>query len=159
MSRLLEIGRIVRSHGLRGQVVVELWTNREERFAQGSRLLGPEAELTIRSSSASAPSGGRQRRVVSFENVDTREKADAMRGTVLRAEPIEDESTLWIHELVGADVYTISGDAVGRVECVEANPASDLLVLEDGKLIPLTFVTAVTEGRVAVDLPQGLLDL
>jgi len=159
LSRLLEVGRIVRPHGLRGQVIVELWTNREERFAQGSRLIGPDAELRIRSSSPSAPSGGRQRRMVSFENMDTREQADAIRGAVLRAEPIEDETALWIHDLIGAEVFTISGDALGRVEFVEANPASDLLVLEDGKLIPLTFVTAVTEGRMAVDIPQGLLDL
>lgn len=97
--------------------------------------------------------------MVSFENMDTREQADAIRGAVLRAEPIEDETALWIHDLIGAEVFTISGDALGRVEFVEANPASDLLVLEDGKLIPLTFVTAVTEGRMAVDIPQGLLDL
>jgi 16S rRNA processing protein RimM len=44
------------------------------------------------------------------------------------------------------------------VESVQANPASDLLVLEDGGLIPLTFLVSHEDGRVVVDPPAGLLD-
>ena len=45
---------------------------------------------------------------------------------------------------------------------VEANPASDLLVLESGGLIPATFITGARRGRqrtVHVDIPDGLLDV
>jgi hypothetical protein len=42
---------------------------------------------------------------------------------------------------------------------VEANPASDLLVLPDGVLIPLHFVVHRRPGRLTVDLPAGLLEL
>jgi len=43
---------------------------------------------------------------------------------------------------------------------VEANPASDLLVLESGGLIPLRFVTQrdAAAGTLVVDIPDGLLD-
>ena len=41
---------------------------------------------------------------------------------------------------------------------VEANPASDLLVLESGHLVPMVFVVEATDGRVVVDPPAGLLD-
>ncbi len=43
---------------------------------------------------------------------------------------------------------------------VEANPASDLMVLESGGLIPVRFVTAhdAAAGTVDVDIPEGLLD-
>jgi hypothetical protein len=41
---------------------------------------------------------------------------------------------------------------------VESNPASDLLVLDDSTLIPLTFVIASEPGRLTVDLPPGLLE-
>lgn len=159
MSRLLDIGRVVRSHGLRGQVIVELWTNRPERLAEGSRLVGPAGELTVARSSPSSPSGGRERRLVAFEEVDSREVAETLRGEVLRAEAISDDGALWVHELVGAQVVTTAGELVGRVDCVEANPASDLLVLEDGKLIPLRFVAAAANGTLTVELPPGLLDL
>ena len=43
---------------------------------------------------------------------------------------------------------------------VEANPASDLLVLDGGALIPLRFVVGTVPGeRVTVAVPDGLLDL
>jgi hypothetical protein len=42
---------------------------------------------------------------------------------------------------------------------VEANPASDLLVLADGVLIPLTFVVETGERGLTVKLPEGLRDL
>jgi hypothetical protein len=46
------------------------------------------------------------------------------------------------------------------VEEVQANPASDLLVLTGGGLIPLRFVVDLEPGvRVTVDMPDGLLDL
>jgi hypothetical protein len=45
------------------------------------------------------------------------------------------------------------------VTAVEVNPASDLLVLDDGHLVPLRFVTATEPGRVTVDVPEGLFDV
>ncbi len=49
---------------------------------------------------------------------------------------------------------------LGTVESVEANPASDLLVLDGGALIPLRFVVEHEPGvRVTVEVPDGLLDL
>ena len=48
---------------------------------------------------------------------------------------------------------------MGVVEAVEANPASDLLVLDTGALVPLRFVIRVDDGRIEVDAPDGLFDL
>jgi 16S rRNA processing protein RimM len=57
-------------------------------------------------------------------------------------------------------VVDVDGVELGTVSGVEANPASDLLVLSGGGLIPLTFVTGSEPGvRVTVDIPDGLLDL
>jgi 16S rRNA processing protein RimM len=44
------------------------------------------------------------------------------------------------------------------VASLVANPASDLLELEGGGLIPLVFVVERTEGRITVDIPAGLLE-
>ena len=159
MSQLLEIGRVVRAHGLRGQVVVELLTNRLERVERGSKLVGPQGELTVAGSSPTAPAGGHLRRVVAFAEITTREQAEQLRDAPLRAEPIAADTALWVHELVGSKVFTVAGDLLGEVESVEANPASDLLVLADGKLIPLSFVTATGAGTVTVEVPEGLFDL
>ena len=69
--------------------------------------------------------------------------------------------TLWVHELVGAPVRDAAGVVLGTVASVEANPASDLLVLESGGLIPVRFVTAHDAGgrNGRVDIPEGLLEL
>ena len=85
--------------------------------------------------------------------------ADALRDTVLMAEPIDDPDGLWVHRLIGAEVVDPAGTVVGIVGAVEANPASDLLVLDTGALIPLRFVVGQEPGRLVVDLPAGLLDL
>jgi 16S rRNA processing protein RimM len=48
---------------------------------------------------------------------------------------------------------------LGHVVAVEANPAHDLLVLDDKRLIPIVFVASHEDGVVTVDVPEGLLDL
>ena len=54
----------------------------------------------------------------------------------------------------------MEGSAVGTVESVQANPGSDLLVLDGGALVPVVFVVERRDdGAVVVDLPEGLLDL
>lgn len=156
---MLEVGRVVRPHGLKGQVVVELWTNREERMRPGTALSTAGSTLTVASSSRMAGSGGRDRWLVVFEGVMTREAADAIRDVVLMAEPLDVEGAFWVHEMVGAEIRDTAGASVGRVESVEANPASDLLILEDGRIIPLTFITRDADGALTVDGPPGLLDL
>jgi len=143
----------VKPHGLKGEVVVELTTNRTERVAPGTVLATDRGPLTVVRSSPF-----QNRWIVQFEGVASREDADALRNVVLRAEPLEDPDALWVHELIGAVVVDTAGTELGRVDAVEANPASDLLVLDGGGLVPLTFVVSQEQGRVVVDPPAGLLD-
>lgn len=151
---LLDVGRVVRAHGLRGEVVVDLWSDRMERLAPGSVLSTDRGDLEVRSS---RPHQGRH--LVELVGVVDRGGAERLRGLVLRAPPLEESGVLWVHELVGAEVVTPDGRVLGRVEAVEPNPASDLLVLEGGGLVPLRFVTDHLPGeRVTVDVPEGLLD-
>jgi 16S rRNA processing protein RimM len=158
-SALLEIGHIVKAHGLAGETVVSLVTNVEGRLKPGSRLV------------ACAPGGRRERvlvvasarpfqhrHLVRFEGVSTREEAEALHGVGLLAEPLEDPDALFVHDLIGCDVFDAEGVPHGRVASVEANPASDLLVGEQGWLVPLRFVVEHAAGRVVVDGPLGLFE-
>lgn len=138
--------------------MVELWTNRDERMAVGAELGTGGRNLIVASAARQADSGGRARWLVSFEGVGSREAAESLRDRVLTAEAIDVEGALWVHELVGSQLHQPDGEPVGRVEAVEANPASDLLLLDDGRVIPLTFVTRDGSGRLIVDGPPGLLD-
>lgn len=153
MPPLLEVGRIDRAHGIRGEVVVTLWTNRAERLETGAVLCTDLGEFTV--------AGARpfqHRWIVQFAEVLDRQAAESLRGQALKAEPIVDPDELWVHELIGMMVCETDGTERGRVEAVQANPASDLLVLESGALVPLTFLLEQTGDRLIVDGPEGLFD-
>jgi 16S rRNA processing protein RimM len=151
---LLEVGRITKAHGLRGEVVVQLHSDLDERVAKGAAFLTDAGELVVRSSRVH-----QDRRLVHFEGIDDRNGAEALRGTALMGEPIEVEGVVFVHELIGAEVRLPDGSVVGSVTAVEDNPASDLLVLSTGHLVPLVFMLDHTPGEVVViDPPDGLLD-
>ena len=151
---MLEVGRIIKAHGLKGQVLVDLWTDRTERVAVGTELESDRGPLVVEASIAH-----QDRFIVTFDQIHTRDDAEAWRGVVLRAARVEDDGVIWIDELFGAQLYDQTGVLRGRVVEVEANPASDIMVLDSGALVPLTFVTHV-EARVRVDaeVPEGLFE-
>ena len=134
-------------------MIVDLVTDRTERVAPGAVLSAGERMLEVLTS---RPHQGKW--IVAFDGVLDRNGAEALRGVVLRAAPIDDPDVLWVHELVGSTVATVDGVTRGTVVAVEANPASDLLVLDSGALVPLRFVVETTPGRVVVDTPEGLFD-
>ncbi len=152
-SPLLEIGRVVKPHGLRGEVNVKLVTDRSERLAPGVVLHTEGGTLEVVSSRPFQAGF-----LVVFAGVADREGAEALRGVTLSAPPLDDPDTLWVHELIGAEVIDVGGETHGRVVAVEANPASDLLVLDDGALVPLVFVVDRSPTQVVIDSPAGLFD-
>lgn len=151
---LLEVGRVAKAHGLRGEVIVSLGTDRTERLHPGTVLSSDAGDLTVVSSQPH-----QHRFIVQFEGVHSREAAEALHGVVLRAEPIDDPGALFVHELIGMRVIDVDGVEVGVVESIEQNPASNLLVLESGGLIPLRFLVERRDDSLIVQIPEGLLDL
>ena len=128
---LLEIGRIGKAHGLRGEITAVISSDRPERTAPGAVWqldAGPVTVTTIRTHSG--------RWIAALDGVTSREGAEALRGQIIRAEAIDDPDALWVHELVGAVVATPDGTTWGTVVAILANPADDLLELDDGTLIP-----------------------
>jgi len=151
---LLEVGRLGRAHGIRGDLVVNLSTDRLERVAVGARLLIGDQWRTVVSSRMQG-----SKRVIHLEGVDDRDGAEALTGRPIQAEPIEDPSALWVHELVGSTVFDRDGTARGTCVSVIANPASDLLELDNGALVPSVFVVESAAGRIVIDPPDGLFEV
>ena len=150
----LEVGRIHKPHGLKGDLIVSLLTNHTERLDPGTRLWADDEALEVVRSSPH-----QHRYIVTFAGLGHRDQADALRGKTLYAEPLDDPDEVWVHELIGSEVREASGTSHGRVEAVEANPASDILVLESGVMVPLNFVVDRSQpGVLVVDAPPGLLD-
>lgn len=151
----LEIGRLGRPHGLRGELMVSLTTDRVERLESGCVWWVAGREVVVE---AARPHQGRHR--VKLEGIDDRDAAAVLTGAYVFAAPLTgvDDQVVWVHEVVGAEVVDRSGRGHGRVAAVEANPAHDLLVLDGGGLVPMVFVVEQRDGRVVIDPPDGLLD-
>ena len=148
------MGFVTKPHGIRGEVIVRLTTDRSERVDAGSVLQSDRGPMTVRSSRPHQRDW-----IVRFDGVPDRNAAETLRGLKLRAEPLDDPDALWVHELVGSRVVTPDGVERGTATAVEVNPASDLLVLDTGALVPLRFVVSADAGVVTVDPPEGLFDL
>jgi 16S rRNA processing protein RimM len=156
---LLEVGKIGKPHGLHGEVAVDLTTTRTDRLDPGAALVaapvGGGARTTLVVEQARPHLG---RYLVTFVGLSDRTAAQRLTNATLFAEPSESDGELFVHELIGAIVVDAGGIERGPVTAVEANPASDLLVLEDGSLVPMRFVTTFERGVVHIDAPDGLFE-
>ena len=152
---LLEVGRIVKAHGIRGELAVVFTSDRTERTQPGTVFHTDKGTLTLRSCRPHL-----QGYVMSFEGVSDRNAAERLHGLTLRAERLDvHDDVIWIDELFDAVVVTTDGIERGVVVEVMDNPASDLLVLDTGHLVPLTFVTSYeANARIFVDAPDGLFE-
>lgn len=166
------VGRIVKPHGIRGEVVVVPTSDVEGRFAAGTTIALDDTLATIASS---RPHQGRL--LIAFEGVADRTAAEALRGAVLTAPPADVDAAdmYFAHELVGLDVVTLD-DAneprwLGTVREVMELPAAagyDLLEVElhgetwllpdDDDLVEVgTDADTGADLLVVVDPPPGLL--
>lgn len=94
-----------------------------------------------------------------FDEIDDRTNAEAVAGRPLFAEPLADADALWVHELIGCRVVDVDGTERGICRAVVANPASDLLELDNGSLVPAVFVQSIDNGMIVIDPPDGLFEL
>jgi 16S rRNA processing protein RimM len=165
---------VVRPHGIRGEVSVEVRTDDPgQRFAVGSVLATdpPDAgPLTV--ASTRWHSG---RLLVTFAGIADRTGAEPLRGVWLTVDADQagspgEPDEFHDHQLVGLTVVTTAGEQVGVVTDVRHH-GQDLLVIEPvagshrGSEVLVPFVAAiavdvdVAGGRMVIDPPAGLLDL
>ena len=108
---------------------------------------GPEGRKG--SSKYAVPDPFRVATFVQFEGVHSpRSRGRAPSGA--DAPAVDDPEALFVHAWSGREVVEVDGTRRGTVVAVQANPASDLLVLEDGSLVPLTFVVGREEDHLVV---------
>lgn len=172
----LAVGRVVKSHGIRGELVVEVRTDSpDERFAVGSRLVGRIGKgdrATDRDVTIEAARQHSGRLLVRLQGVSDRDAADSLRGMLLLVDSgalpdPEDPDEYHDHQLVGLRVLDTSGVALGEVTDIVHTPAGELLGirLTDGRDALVPFVSEmvpevdVVGGTCVIDPPEGLLDL
>jgi 16S rRNA processing protein RimM len=173
----LTVGRVVKAHGIGGEVVVEIRTDDPAaRFAPGNTLRAKNSRSGAEGSyvvDTVREHGGRL--LLRLAGVDDRDSAEALRGSVFVVDsddlpPIDEPDTYYDHQLEGLRVRTTAGRDVGVVAEVLHTAAGELLAVrrdsgsgKDEVLVPFVsaIVTSVSldDRLVEIDPPDGLLDL
>lgn len=165
----LQVARIGKPHGIRGEVTVQVLTDAPgDRFVPGTEFVVEPAKagpLTIRSAR-----WNKDILLLGFEEISTRNQAEEIRGAKLFIETEEleedDDEGWYEHELVGLEAR-VGSQTVGKVTALNTMPVQDLLVIEDaqGAEILVPFVEEIVpevnleDGYVVLTPPPGLFEL
>ena len=171
----LVFGRVVRSHGINGELVVEVRTDDpQDRFAVGASLRGrPQRGGATREHTIESVRPLGARLLVRLAGVSNRDAADALRGELFVIDsadlpPIDDPDEFYDHQLEGLTVRTVAGREVGVVREVLHTAAGELLSIrpaDETAEVLVPFVSAIvtsvslSEGLLEIDPPEGLLEL
>lgn len=160
-EQTLEIGVIVKPHGVQGAVKLHLHNPASEALEQSERL-GLDQGGTTRWCAFSVRGVGRgSPLILELEGVETMEAAEALRGARVLVEraalgPLA-EDEFYYQDLIGCRVEDEELGELGQVSDVFEAGASELLVVRDGQrelLIPLVgpWVERLepAEGRIRV---------
>lgn len=164
----LQVARIGKPHGIRGEVTVQVLTDApEDRFAPGAVF---EVEHpTVKKLTVEGARWNKEILLLAFEELLDRNTAETMRGAKLfiDTDEVEDDSEGWYeHELV--DLEARVGDkVVGKVIALRTGNVQDLLVVEstEGDEIYVPFVESIVPevniagGYIVVTPPAGLFDI
>jgi 16S rRNA processing protein RimM len=163
------VGTVLKAHGLRGELKVKASASSDANLRDAGRLwVGIEREggdwYTVERVTASGSTV-----VVKLKGVDDRNRAEAMRGSVMKIARAHcrnlPDGSYYTFDLVGLQARTTSGLPIGTVRDVLAFPAQAVLVIDSNRgeiLIPAVkrFITNIdTESRtITIDPIDGLLD-
>ena len=169
----LIVGRVVKAHGLTGELVVDVRTDDPElRFAPGEVLRARGADRRERSFAVETVRPHGNRLLVRLAGVADRDTADSLRGNVFIVDsadlpPIDEADTYYDHQLEGLRVRTTAGEDVGIVAEVLHTSGGELLAVnrENASELLVPFVSAIVtsvslaDNLVEIDPPEGLLEL
>jgi 16S rRNA processing protein RimM len=165
------VGRVIRPHGLRGEVAVEVLSDAPDRFDPGVHLAAHTPERPERLRPLTVASSRRQqgRLLVRFDGLDSRDAVEDLRGHLLTipsedARPLQ-EGEYWPWQLTGLDVADATGTVRGTVEEVVPGAAHDLLGVRlaggGTALVPCVAAVLTVDldaRKVTVTGVEGLLD-
>ena len=169
----LTVGRVVKAHGISGEIVVDVRTDDPElRFAPGATLHARKSGVPQRDYVVEAARPHGARLLVRLVGVGDRDGADALRSSLFVVDsaelpPITEPDTYYDHQLEGLAVRDMAGEPVGTVTEVLHTAAGELLAIKrtDGRELLVPFIAAfvpsvsLAERTVVIEPPDGLLEL
>jgi 16S rRNA processing protein RimM len=170
----LRVGRLVKAHGLKGAIKLELYTDSpDQRFKSGQvlELQVPEtSEWFGKTVKVSELRFYNQSPVLFLEGIENRSQAETLIKAILLIEidldKLPEEPEAWYdHQLLGLEAL-VENTVVGKVIRVDHLPAQDLLAIETTTgevLVPfvkqIVPTVDISKGQIILDPPAGLFEL
>lgn len=166
---MFNVGKIVNTHGIRGEVKVKRITDFEERFQIGATLYVVDGDkiTEVEVASHRVHKGFDLLKFKGYEDINA---VEPFKGTYLKI--TEDqlmelpEGEYYYHEIIGCKVKTVQGDDLGTITEILAPGANDVWVVknQDGKEYLIPYIDDVVKHvdverqEVMIDPIEGLLD-
>lgn len=156
-KQYLEIGKIVNTHGVRGDVKVQPWCDSPEFLAEFD-VLYKKDHSSVTVTGAKVHKGCV---LMHIEGVDTMEDAQRLRNTVLymdRDDVELEDGAFFIQDVIGLPVYDERvGRQIGIVKEITEGPAGDMYVVYDSERKLTHYIPGVPAFLKNVDLDEGLV--
>ncbi|MCY7784997.1 MULTISPECIES: ribosome maturation factor RimM [unclassified Bacillus (in: firmicutes)] len=171
-KRWFNVGKIVNTHGIKGEVRVISKTDfAEERYKPGNKLYlfmdgrNEPVEVTVNTHRLH-----KQFHLLQFQERQSLNEAEELKNAIIKV-PEEDlgelnEGEFYFHEIIGCEVFTEDGELIGKVKEILTPGANDVWVIgRKGKkdaLIPYIESVVkhidVSEKKIEIELMEGLID-
>jgi 16S rRNA processing protein RimM len=156
---LIEIGRIVRSHGLEGRVKVLSYLETPEVLHDLSELFVGRSVSEARPLTLTAVQVGTDSFILKLEGIADRDAAEGLRGSSVwipseKMRKLPDGEYYW-RDIIGLQVVTEENEILGRIESVFPTGSNDVYVCRAGGreiLLP-----AIGDVIRSVDREQGVM--
>ena len=170
-SSLMTLGKIVKPHGLQGELCVNPYTDSPFLFEGLQRLYLCLPGGRPRRYTVAGVRFNRDRPLISFLEIRGRDQAESLRGAEVMARrrdlPDEDPEAILIVDLQGLQVYRSDGLFLGRLREVQSHAGQEVWVIDhpEGHEIlfpaadPFVLEVDLGTGLVRIDPPPGLLEL
>lgn len=174
MIEYLEIGEIVNTHGIKGELKVIPLTNNPERYDElssvyiecdgNNKVIGCLKELQVEK--VRYYKGLVFLKLKGIDNIETAQSYKGCFIKISRKDAVKlPEGSYFICDLVGLEVFTSDGRELGILKEVLKTGANDVYNVEkEGKSILIPALKQVVKlvdieaGIIKVDLPEGILD-
>ena len=157
-KEFLEAGKIVTTHGIRGEVKIVPYTDVPELLCEFDRLFIGKERKEIGVERARVFKGSV---IAKLEGIETPEAAEKLRNKLLymsRDDLELDEDTYFIQDLIGMEVRDAdSGEVYGRLDDVLQTGANDVYVVKSEKRDYL--VPAIADVVVSTDVDAGVMTI
>lgn len=173
MSRCIymyNVGIIVNTHGIKGEVKVKRITDFPERFQVGNTLYVQKQEEKPIPLIVDGHRIHKQFDLLRFEGKHTIQDVEHMKGAYLKIKEEQltalPDNEYYYHEIIGCHVYTITGENLGIIDSILSPGANDVWVVKnkEGKEILIPYIEDVVKDvhvhdkKVVIELMEGLLD-